>query len=516
MRGELWFLVALLLATILAWPQVARGQSGPRATAEVVAAAAAADPQLPEGAVKAAWDSIKADYQVPDWWRDAKFGIMMHWGLYAVPAHGSEWYELHMYNDGGTIQWHQQHFGAQDKFGYKDFIPMFTAAKWDPDAWAGLFKKAGAKFVVPTAEHHDGFSLWDSAYNKYNAKLMGPKRDLIGDLGKAVRAKGLKFGVSNHSIEHYTFEPIGQSLKTNDLYDPQWADFYSVANRYQPGDLEKFLALWVAKNFELIDKYQPDILWFDNGVNARTFDPLKLKVAAYYYNRAREWGKQVTFSTKDSAYLAGSVMDYERMSRAPAELTDYPWQVDDPVLYRFGYTQDPEHPEIARADGVVRNLINNVSKNGGLLLNISPRADGTIPDNQQQLLLDIGKWLDVNGEAIYATRPWTKFGEGAAAPRRGGAAPATNEAPRAAQMYRFTTKGDTLYAIALGWPGAQATVTSLATGAAGVGKITRVELLGHDGALEFTQDGGGLKVKMPADKPCDYAYALRITGLKMR
>jgi alpha-L-fucosidase len=209
-------------------------------------------------------------------------------------------------------------------------------------------------------------------------------------------------------------------------------------------------------------------------------------------------------------------MDYERMSRAPAELTDYPWQVDDPVLYRFGYTQDPEHPEIARPDGVVRNLINNVSKNGGLLLNISPRADGTIPDNQQQLLLDIGKWLDVNGEAIYATRPWTKFGEGTAAPRRGGAGAATNEAPRAAQMYRFTTKGDTLYAIALGWPGAQATVTSLATGAAGVGRITRVELLGHDGALEFTQDADGLKVKMPADKPCDYAYALKVAGVKAR
>jgi alpha-L-fucosidase len=495
------FLAAsVFLAAVLAWQVSARAQSGPQATAEIVAAAAAADPQLPDGPVKPEWDSIKADYQVPDWWRDAKFGIMMHWGLYAVPAHGSEWYELHMYNDAAAIQWHQQHFGPQDKFGYKDFIPMFTAAQWDPDAWADLFKKAGAKFVVPTAEHHDGFSLWDSAYNKYNAKLMGPRRDLIGDLGKAVRAKGLKFGVSNHSIEHYTFVRINPSLQTNDLYDPDWADFYSVANRYKPGDLQKFLTLWVAKNFELIDKYQPDILWFDNGVNGRIFDPLKLKVAAYYYNRAKAWGKQVSLSTKDSAFLAGSLMDYERMSRAPAQLTDYPWQVDDPVLYRFGYTADPEHPEIARPDGVVRNLINNVSKNGGLLLNISPKADGTIPDNQQQLLLNIGKWLQVNGDAIYATRPWTKFGEGPGAAR---------------QTYRFTTKGGTLYAIALGWPGGQATVASLATGAPGVDKITSVELLGHNGALEFTQDAEGLKVNMPADKPCDYAYALKIAGLKL-
>jgi alpha-L-fucosidase len=507
--------VSLSLAILLVCQQSARAQSGPRATPEEVAGAAAAEPRLPDGPVKPTWDSVSNNYAVPDWWRDAKFGIMMHWGLYAVPAHTSEWYELHMYNNSGVIQWHQEHFGAQDKFGYKDFIPMFTAAKWDPDAWAELFRKAGAKFVVPTAEHHDGFSLWDSAYNKYNAKLMGPKRDLIGDLAKAVRAKGLKFGVSNHSMEHYTFVQINQSLKTNDLYDPAWADFYSVANRYKPGDLQKFLAAWVAKNLELIDKYQPDLIWFDNGVNDRVFDPLKLKVAAYYFNSAKEWGKQVTFSTKDSAYRAGSVMDYERMSRAPAQLTDYPWQVDDPVLYRFGYTADPEHPDIARPDGVVRNLINNVSKNGGLLLNISPKADGTIPDNQQQLLLDIGKWLDINGDAIYGTRPWTKFGEGTAAPRPGQAAPAANEAPRASQMYRFTTKGDTLYAIALGWPGAQAAIASLAAGAPGAGKITGVQLLGHNGALDFTQDADGLKVKMPADKPCDYAYALKLAGLKL-
>jgi alpha-L-fucosidase len=505
-------LATVVLGALLISPQPASAQSGPRATAEDVAVAAAADPQLPKGPAEPTWDSVKANYKLPDWWRDAKFGIFMHWGLYAVPAHGSEWYALHMYNDAATIQWHKEHFGPQDKFGYKDFIPMFTAAKWDPDAWAELFRKAGAKFVVPTAEHHDGFSLWDSAYNKYNAKNMGPKRDLIADLGKAVRAKGLKFGFSNHSIEHFTFIRINESLKATDLFDPQWADFYSVTNRDQPAALRKFLALWVAKNFELIDKYQPDILWFDNGVNGRNFDPLKLKVAAYYYNRAKEWGKQVSFSTKDSAFLAGSILDFERMSRAPAELTDYEWQVDDPVLYRFGYTED--HPGIARPDGVVRNLINNVSKNGGLLLNISPRADGIIPDDQQKLLLDIGKWLDVNGDAIYGTRPWVKFGEGNP-PRTGtNAPPATAAAPRPA--YRFTTKGDTLYAIALSWPGEQAFVTSLATGAASSGKITGVELLGHKGALQFAQDADGLKVKMPAEQPCDYAFALKITGLKLK
>lgn len=488
-------IIVFFSAVILLVNLGALAQSGPQVTAPVVAAAAAADPQLPDGPIKPNWDSIKANYTTPQWWRDAKFGIFMHWGIYAVPAYGSEWYETHMYSDAGTIAWHTQHFGAPDKFGYKDFIPKFTAAKWDPDAWAELFKKSGAKFICPTAEHHDGFSLWDSKYNRFNAMNMGPHRDLIGDLAKAVRAKGLKFGVSNHSMEHYTFVHPNAGL-ASDVLDPQWADFYGVAARSTPDGLKNFLTLWVAKNFELIDKYQPDILWFDNGVNSRALDPLKLKVAAYYYNQAKQWNKDVSLSTKDSAYLAGSLLDFERMSRAPAGMTDYVWQVDDPVLYRFGYTED--HPGIAKPEGVVHNLISNTSKNGGLLLNISPRADGTIPDDQQQLLLNIGKWLDVNGEAIYATRPWKQFGEGAKG-----------------QEIRFTTKGSTLYAIALAWPAdGQIVVTSLATGKAPPGKISKVELLGHDGNLDFTQDDQGLKVKMPSEKPCDYAYSLRITGLE--
>jgi alpha-L-fucosidase len=504
MRHTLPFQLMLLPMLALVLPRLAIAQSGPRADAATVAAAAAEDPQLPDGPVKPTWDSVKASYTIPLWWRDAKFGLFMHWGLYAVPAHGSEWYDMHMYSTPDIMQWHKDHFGPQDKFGYKDFIPMFTAARWDPDAWADLFKRAGAKFIVPTAEHHDGFSLWDSAYNRFNAKNMGPHRDLIADLAAAVRAKGLKFGVSNHSMEHYTFVHPAAGLAT-DVYDPQWADFYGVADRDKPGSLQKFLATWVAKNFELIDKYQPDLLWFDNGVNSRVFDPLKLKVAAYYYNKARSWNKDVSLSTKDSAYLAGSILDFERMSRAPADLTKDPWQVDDPVLYRFGYT---ENSPIASAAGVVRNLVNNVSKNGGLLLNISPKADGTIPDDQQKLLLSIGAWLDINGAAIYGSRPWTHFGEGSVGGQRGAAANS--------RQIRFTTNGDTLYALCLFWPDdGQFVVTSLATPLVPAGAINRVEMLGHQGGLEFTQDKNGLTVKAPADKPCDYVYVLKISGLKL-
>jgi len=461
-------------------------QSGPNTTREVVARAAAVGATIPPGPFQPTWDSLRANYQVPEWFRDAKFGIFMHWGLYAVPAHASEWYAKHMYGNAGITQWHIGKFGPPDQFGYKDFIPKFACEKFKPDDWAALFKKAGARVVIPTAVHHDGFALWDSKVNRYNAKQMGPRRDLIGDLGQAVRKQGLKFGVSHHGIEHFTFIQPTKGL-TNDLYDPAWADFYSVADRSEAA-CEKFLANWVAENVELIDQYQPDILWFDNGVNPRVFDPLKLKVAAYYYNRAAEWKKTVSLSTKHDAFPSGSIMDYERRSRAPKALTDYVWQVDEPVLYRFGYT---EGSPIASAGSIIGLLVDCTSKNGGVLLNISPKADGTIPDDQQELLLGIGAWLDVNGEAIYGTRPWTKPAE---------------------DKVRFTTKGDTLYAIALGWPGTQVVIRSIGR-AAVVGTTRSITLLGYPEPLTFSQEDDALKVNLPATRPCEHAFALKIEGL---
>jgi alpha-L-fucosidase len=492
-----WAAIATALAAACAGPAAAQARKdpgfdmGPPTTTEMAAHAAASvrAPDVP-GPFRPDWDSIRAHYRVPRWFLDGKFGLFLHWGVYAVPGYHNEWYEKHMYAT--YADWHAEHFGPQDRFGYKDFIPRFTCEKFDPEAWAALFEESGARYVVPTAEHHDGFSLWDSALNRWNAARMGPRRDLIGELAASVRRRGLKFGVSNHSIEHYTFIQPRPGLKT-DLDGPALDDFYWT--RHDDARLEEFLALWAAKNLELIDRYRPDMLWFDNGVNHRAYDPLKLKVAAYYYNRAAQWGQEVSLSTKDSAYLAGSILDFEKVQRGPKEILPGAWQVDDPIGTTWGYTHDMR---VTGPEPVIGKLVDLVSKGGNLLLNLSPRADGTIPEPQLATLREVGAWLRVNGEAIYGTHPWTRFGEG------GGRA-----------GWRFTVKGDTLYAISLTWPGERASIASLAGGRSPEGTIERVSLLGHPGALGFVREEDGLKVRLPDRPPCKYAVALKVEGLKM-
>jgi len=461
------------------------GVMGPPATeAIVVAAEKELEIPLPAGPFRPDWASIAAHYHAPAWFGDAQFGIFIHWGLFSAAARRNEWYEKHMYAKAEAAA-HAENFGPHEHFGYKDFIGKFTAARWDPDAWAQLFRDAGARYVIPTAQHHDNFALWDSQVTPFNMKAMGPKRDLIGELGVAVRKQGLRYGVSNHGVENFTFiEPMPEldaRLKAAkaDLYDPEWAGFYNVADR-SPAAMSRFLTDWTRRNYELIDKYQPDILWFDNGVNLRVLDPLKRLVAAYYYNRASAWKKEVSIAAKfvafapsnDDTRQIGAIIDFEKVGkRSPAGIRPGPWMVDDNLTSTWGYT---EGMTVTPADAIVRRLIDTVSKGGSYLLNIAPMADGTIPQTQQDVLREVGAWLSVNGEAVYGARPWGVFGEG--------------------ENIRFTQQAHALYVTVLR-PDGPVQIAALSTEWASVKGLT---VLGQTEAPTFSQTAEGLTVSLPA------------------
>ena len=474
----------------------------------------------PKGPFEPTWESLEKNYTTPHWFLDGKFGIFIHWGLYSIPAHRSEWYAKHMYNDAEISRWHTEHYGPPDTFGYKDFIPLFKAEHYDPYAWAELFKKSGARYVVPVAEHHDGFAMYDSALTRWNAKNMGPKRDLIGELAGTVRKHGLIFGLSYHRMEHHTFMYPAANIKS-DQFDPAYADFYGPPI---PGDMDDanaplaFQEDWLARCKELVDKYRPQLVYFDNGVNQRAYDPVKLRFAAYFYNRAHEWRQDVSINTKDAAYLAGSIRDYEKDTRGPSSLLPggAPYQIDDVISDRsWGYVSDMTYRGV---DSIINELVDTVSKNGNLMLNVSPMGDGSIPGPQQEILIEIGGWLATNGEAIYGTRPWTRFGEGPSyAAQLAGANPhEAARTPPTGSDYRFTTKGNALFAIALAWPGEHAIITALAKGKAPAGMIRSVHLLGSHAALAFSQDANGLTITLPVERVGTHAFVFRIEGLQLK
>jgi alpha-L-fucosidase len=465
---------------------------------------------ISRGPFTASWESLRC-YETPAWYQDGKLGIFLHWGVYAVPAFGSEWYPRHMYQQGRPeFEHHVATYGPHTQFGYKDFIPNFRAEYFDPMAWAELFKKSGFRYVVPVAEHHDGFAMYDCSLSKWNAAKMGPKRDLIGDLAAAVRQQGLIFGTSSHRAEHWWFMDGGKEFDS-DVQDPRYADFYGPA---EPGprdhfDLEanppdeQFLDDWLLRTCELVDKYQPQLIWFDWWIQNRAFAPYLQRFAAYYYNRAAAWNKGVAINYKFEAFAEGTaVFDIERGQLAG--IRPLFWQTDTSVSRKsWGYI---ENDEFKSATSLIHDLVDIVSKNGALLLNIGPRADGVIPQEAIQVLREMGAWLQVNGEAIYGTRPWQIFGEGPTAVISGHMKEREQQ-PFTSQDLRFTKKGNSLYAICLGWPEKEWIMQSLKTGAA---HITTVSLLGSSEPVSWKQRSDGLVIKVPKAKPCGHAYTLRL------
>ena len=465
------------------------------------------------------WESLQK-YEAPEWYKDAKFGIFIHWGVYSVPAFGNEWYPRSMYSTGSDeYKHHIATYGTQDKFGYKDFIPMFKAADFDAAAWAQLFQKSGAKYVVPVAEHHDGFAMYDSGVSDWTAAKLGPHRDIIGELAGAVRAQGLHFGVSSHRVEHNFFLGVGRTIPS-DVNDPQYAALYGPAHPWLAAPRgtpvsndftyvsKAWADDWLARGAELVEKYHPDIVYFDWWIGQPSIRPSLTRFAAFYYNRSLEYGDHVgVINYKDYAMQEhAAVLDLERGQLG--EIRPLAWQTDTSISNKsWGYIKDDtfKAPEFA-----VHQLIDIVSKNGNLLLNIGPKSDGTIPDEVQKVLLDVGSWLNVNGEAIYGTRAWRIYGEG---PTKvaSGSFHDTDTAHYTPEDFRFTTKGEALYVIGLGWPAnAQAVIHALAQ-ATGSEHVQSVALLGSDAKLQFEQSGDGLHVRLPAQAPTKYAYALRVT-----
>lgn len=473
------------------------------------------DEVISKGPFTDTWKSL-LNYKIPQWYENAKFGIFIHWGVYSVPAFGNEWYPRNMYQQGTPeFKHHIKTYGSQNRFGYKDFIPMFKAEKFDPKAWVDLFEKSGARYVIPVAEHHDGFQMYDSALSRWNAANMGPKKDIIGELAKAVRERGMVFGLSSHRAEHWWFFDGGLEFDS-DVRDPYYMDFYGPA-KASPKDLgsiddnppdEEFLENWLHRACELVDKYQPQIVWFDWWIQNLAFKPYLKKFSAYYYNRAAEWNKEVVINYKNSAFEEGTaVLDVERGQFS--DIQQRFWQTDTSLSKNsWGYINNHDYKE---SNDIICALVDIVSKNGSLLLNIGPKPDGTIPEPEQRILMEIGRWLKVNGEAIYGTRPWKVYGEGPTKVVEG-AFTDTHGSMFVCDDIRFTIKEDTLYAIILKWPeNGRVTIKSLGRKSPfALPSINKVELVGCDIPLQWNCREQALIIDVTGCKPTKYPATFRI------
>jgi alpha-L-fucosidase len=458
-------------------------------------------------------DDSFAQYRYPEWFRDAKLGFWAHWGPQAVPMFG-DWYARNMYKQGSKqYEDHLKRYGHPSKEGWKDVIPLWKAERWDPDRLMALYRKAGARYFVSMGVHHDNFDLWSSKYHRWNAVQMGPHRDVVGDWQKAAKAAGLPFGVSEHLGASFTWwQDSHGSDKTGPLAgvpydgaDPRWQDLYHPPAA--PGDTQWYSTNpawqreWLARIQDLVDHYQPDLLYTDGAVPFGNQIGRSLIAHLYNTSAARHGGQpQVVYTCKQDSHGMW-VQDVER--GVLKGISQYPWQTDTSIGDWF-YNRTWKYRS---ANWVIDMLVDVVSKNGNLLINIVQRPDGTLDPEVEQLLGQMADWIAINGEGIYGTRPWTVFGEG---PVRAEGGAFKENAEFTAQDVRFTTKGDTLYAFVLGWPKDSITIRALGTAA---GHVTGVRLLGHGGALQWNQEAAGLTISLPEHPPCDYAVAFAISGM---
>ncbi|MEM8945289.1 MAG: alpha-L-fucosidase [Planctomycetota bacterium] len=468
------------------------------------------------------WDSIRSHYKCPEWFRDAKFGIFVFWGPASVPQVGNDKYGRWMYVKnyapaGVNIRtYHEKHFGHQSKFGYKDFFPRFKMEYFDPEAWVSLFEESGARYIVPVAEMHDGYAMYASKHTRWNVVDIGPKQDVMRMLVDTARAKDLKVGLSSHFAWNRVYYPKWDpSFDTN---DKEYRDLYGGAVEAEAPPTQEFLDQWWNRTTDFVDQYEPDILWFDFGLDAPGFVPVHKKIMAYYYNKGIEWNKGVVLQDKNMRFESFPedlmVLDIERGRRS--HTSQHPWQTDTAVGKNSWTWIINENYKTS--DFLIDELVDIVSKNGNLLLSIGPRPDGTIGEHETIILRDFGAWLQRNGEAIYGTRPWKTYGEGPAKFAEGKTKfknkhhTEYSDVESEAADIRFTAKGDLLYAISLGWPeNGIFKIESLADGNVYESRpIASVEFISGSGKINWAQTEEALVIETNGKRPCDAAYAFRI------
>ena len=461
-------------------------------------------------AYQPSWESLTT-HEVPAWFSDSKFGLYAHWGVYSVPGFGNEWYGKWMYDPSHEIHArHRQQFGSPAEFGYKDFIPRFTAENYDPDDWADLFAASGARYAGFSLAHHDGFGLWDSDVYRWNAGKMGPKRDLYGELANALRRRDMRLVAPFHIVRGFnwflpgwtqwnqTFDEAAVQQGINegwDLFDADYADFYWVQ---QTSRFDDFFAQWRAKVREVINKYQPDLMWFDGGkFRDEGFEETALEMLAFYLNRGREWGKDVLVLNKLPVSMQYNfhpdfgVINFEKGRDRPADY-ERPWNDDMRIGDQsWGWVEGQTY---ASGHELLSKLIDCSARGGTMMLSLSPKPDGTIPGGQRQPLLQMGNWLSANGEAIYGTTPWTTHAEGdderLIVERRGHKFWEYADCNADDRRYTMRKDGGAVYAMTLGIPTDSVTFEALHEG---VG-VEHVALVGTGQPAQWSQSADGMTI----------------------
>lgn len=415
----------------------------------------AIDEVIEKGEYKDDWESL-ARYPVPRWYAQAKFGVFIHWGVYSVPAYFSEWYCRMMYYKGNPVYWHHRKVYGKD-FDYRRFIPMFKAEKFDPDVWVKVIKEAGARFIMPVGEHHDGFKMYNSGLSQWNSVNMGPKRDVLGKIKNACEKNKVTFSVSSHRAEHFWFMNGGRTIGyDNETLNEEYRSFYGpCVGVYGRNNLftllkqehgiepsKEWLEDWLVSSCEIVDRYEPSSMFFDWWVSYKAFRPYFKKFLAYYYNRSLEWGRQVcVYYKSDAAMYNCAIFDRER-GQLPG-ISPYIWQSETSAARNaWSYcTTNKFKPSRELAC----NMADVISKNGCFVLNIGPKADGTICPEEMRILREMGEWTKRNEEAIWGTSPYKVFGEGKI--RKNGSFKENYRYTK--RDYRFTYKSGVIYVFVL-------------------------------------------------------------------